>query len=199
MYTYRIEQAIRAATVLHYDQKRKGSMPYPYITHLLSVAFILQEYTDDEDILIASLLHDTLEDTDYTQIELESDFGQKVCNLVMTVSEPKELNGKKLTWVEKKQAYADQLNKGPKEAVMIAAVDKIHNFRSMVEEYYDKHELFLRDFGGHLKDRIEMYQIIANSINKRIDGPLLAEFNHVFEQFKEFIYAVQRNLKEHTK
>ena len=194
MYTYRIEQAIRAASVLHYTQKRKGSMPYPYITHLLSVAFILQEYTDDEDVIIASLLHDTLEDTDYTEEELESDFGARVCELVKTVTEPTELKGKKLTWREKKQSYADQLKKGPKEAVMIAAVDKIHNFRSMVEEYYDKHELFLQDFGKHLNDRIDSYQIIANSINKRIDGPLLSEFNHVFEQFREFIYAVQKNL-----
>jgi len=169
-------------------------MPYPYITHLLSVAFILQEYTDDEDVIIASLLHDTLEDTDYTEEELESDFGARVCELVKTVTEPTELKGKKLTWREKKQSYADQLKKGPKEAVMIAAVDKIHNFRSMVEEYYDKHELFLQDFGKHLNDRIDSYQIIANSINKRIDGPLLSEFNHVFEQFREFIYAVQKNL-----
>lgn len=199
MYTYRIEQAIRAAAVLHYEQKRKGSMPYPYITHLLSVAFILQEYTDDEDVIIASLLHDTLEDTDYTQKELESDFGPIVCELVKTVTEPKEIKGKKLTWIEKKQAYADQLKKGPREAVLIAAVDKIHNFRSMVEEYFDKHELFMQDFGGKLSDRLEMYQIIANNINKRIEGPLLAEFNHVFDQFKEFIYTVQKNVNIHLK
>ncbi len=192
MYTYRIEQAIRAAAVLHYEQKRKGSMPYPYITHLLSVAFILQDYIDDEETIIAALLHDTLEDTDYTEKELESDFGPIVCELVKTVTEPKELNGKKLTWIEKKQAYADQLKKGPKEAVFIAAVDKIHNFRSMVEEYYDKHELFLQDFGNQLDDRIEMYQIIANVINKRIDGLLLAEFNNVFKQFKEFIYEIKK-------
>lgn len=199
MYTYRIEQAIRAATVLHYEQKRRGPMPYPYITHLLSVAFILQEYTDDEEVLIAALLHDTLEDTDYTAEELESDFGKRACELVKTVTEPKKLKGKELSWVEKKQQYTSQLNKGAKEAVMIAAVDKIHNFRSLVEEYYDKHELFLRDFGKNLSDRIEMYQIIANSINKRLDGPLLAEFNHVFEQYKEFIYAVQQNLKNNFK
>ncbi|MFN3188625.1 MAG: HD domain-containing protein [Candidatus Paceibacteria bacterium] len=199
MYTYRIEQAIRAAAVLHYEQKRKGSMPYPYITHLLSVAFILQEYTDDEDVLIASLLHDTLEDTDYTEEELKSDFGERVCELVKTVTEPTEIRGKKLTWMEKKQTYANQLTKGSKEAAMIAAVDKIHNFRSMVEEYYDNHELFLKDFGKNLADRLEAYQIIANSINKRVDGPLLAEFNYVFEQFKEFIYAVQKKVKTNLK
>jgi len=194
MYTYRIEQAIRAATILHHEQQRKGLMPYPYVTHLLSVAFILQEYTNDEEVIIAGLLHDTLEDTDYTEAELTEDFGERVCTMVKTVTEPTEIHGRKATWVEKKQHYAQQLKNGPKEAVIIAAVDKIHNFRSMVEEYYDDHVRFLQDFGRHLDERIDEYQSIANIINTRIDGPLLAEFNHVFEQYREFIYSTQQKL-----
>jgi (p)ppGpp synthase/HD superfamily hydrolase len=192
MYSYRIEQAIRAAAVLHVGQLRKGSMPYPYVTHLLSVAFILQEYTNDEDVLIAGLLHDTLEDTDYSEDELKNDFGERVCMLVKTVTEPSEVKGQKLTWKERKQHYMSQLEKGPKEAAMIAAVDKIHNFRSIVEEYYNNHALFLRDFGNDVDEKIEMYQCIANCINKKIDGSLLAEFNHVFKQYKEFIYEIKK-------
>jgi (p)ppGpp synthase/HD superfamily hydrolase len=194
MYSYRIEQAIRAAAILHYDQQRKGSMTYPYITHLLSVAFILQEYSTDEDVIIAALLHDTLEDTDYTSEELTADFGERVCQFVTTVSEPTEENRRRLNWMERKQRYAEQLKTGPLEAVQIAAVDKIHNFRSMIEEYYDDPLRFLQDFGKNLDDRLEAYQIIANAINKRIDGPLLAEFNYVFEQYKEFIYNTKQNI-----
>lgn len=194
MYSYRIEQAIRAAAILHHDQLRKGSLPYPYITHLLSVAFIIQEYTTDEEVVIAALLHDTLEDTDYTSEELIADFGERVCLLVTTVTEPTEKNGKRLTWVEKKLAYAEQLKKGPEEAVTIAAVDKIHNFRSMIEEYHDNHLRFMQDFGKNLDERLEVYQAIANSINKRLDGPLLAEFNYIFEQYKEFIYTIQQKI-----
>ena len=52
MYSYRVEQAIRAAAVLHQSQLRKGSMPFPYITHLVATAFTLMEYTDDEDVII---------------------------------------------------------------------------------------------------------------------------------------------------
>ena len=78
MYSYRIEQALRAITILHKDQVRKGAMSIPYISHLFAVALIVSEYTKDEDTLIGALLHDTLEDTDYTGEELEQDFGGKV-------------------------------------------------------------------------------------------------------------------------
>ncbi len=193
MYSYRIEQAIRAAAVLHRDQERKGSMPYPYITHLMSVAFILHDYTDNEDVIVAALLHDTVEDTDYTLDELEEDFGGTVRELVETLSEPTHDGDRKMTWSEKKKAYAVQLKKGPKDAIMIAAADKAHNFRTIVEEYYEAPSRFLQDFGKNLTERLEVYQTLANVINNRLEGPLLNEFNHVFESYKEFIYAVQKS------
>lgn len=193
MYSYRIEQAIRAAAVLHREQNRKGSMPFPYVTHLFSVATMLPDYTTDEDVIVAALLHDTIEDTDYTLAELEEDFGGRVREIVDTLSEPKEVNGVKLSWSERKKTYAKQLKNGPKEAVLIAAVDKIHNFRTSVEEYYDEHNRFLTDFGKNLDERIEVYQIIANVINNRLEGAILNEFNHVFEEYKNFIYAIKKD------
>ena len=75
MYSYRVEQAIRAAAILHKNQLRKGSAPLPYITHLVAVAMIAGDYTDNEDVIVGALLHDTLEDTDYTSTELQEDFG----------------------------------------------------------------------------------------------------------------------------
>lgn len=191
MYSYRIEQAIRAAAVLHKDQLRKGSMPFPYITHLTAVALTLLDYTDDEDVVIAAFLHDTLEDTDYTVDELEEDFGGRVRELVETVSEPASTQEAKLTWSEKKNAYAKQLKKGPKEAALIAAVDKMHNFRTMVEDYIDAPERFIQDFGSNFDERLEVYQNIANVINNRLDGPVLAEFNHVFDEYRNFLNTLK--------
>lgn len=193
MYSYRIEQAIRAAAVLHKDLTRKGSMPFPYVTHLFSVAMILTDYTDNEDIIIAALLHDTIEDTDYTLDELQEDFGGTVREIVATLTEPKFHNERKLSWVEAKEYYAKQLKAGPMAAVMVAAADKVHNFRSIVEEYFDDHNRFMQDFGKQLDDRLNVYQKIANVINHRLDGPLLSEFNYVFEEYKNFIYDIQKN------
>ena len=111
MYTYRIEQALRAITILHKDQVRKGSMPIPYVSHLFAVAMIAVDYINDEDILIAALLHDTLEDTDYMPDELEKDFGGKVREIVEALTEPQNTDKKEYSWKEAKEKYAKQLRK----------------------------------------------------------------------------------------
>ncbi|MFT7644400.1 MAG: (p)ppGpp synthase/HD superfamily hydrolase [Candidatus Paceibacteria bacterium] len=194
MYTYKLEQAIKAAGILHQDQLRKGSVPLPYITHLMAVMLILRDYTSEEDTLVAALLHDTLEDTDYTAEELKVDFGENVAVLVQTLTEPKVRNGVEVPWLEKKKEYAKQLRKGRIEAVMIAAADKAHNFRSLVEEYYEDHNRFLQDFGPHLSDRLEAYQTISNAINSRLPDGIVHEFNNTFQEYKNFIYDVQKSL-----
>lgn len=193
MYSYRIEQAIRAATILHKDQVRLGSVPLPYVSHLFAVTMILSDYTDDEDVIIAGLLHDTLEDTDYTFTELSEDFGAVVAGYVEAITEPQETKGRPSTWLEKKEAYIAKLGKAPQEALLIAAADKIHNLRSLVDEYYDHHDRFVRDFGDNLNDRIKTYQAIANVINRNLQNDILKEFNHVFNQYKDFIAAVQES------
>jgi len=191
MYTHKIEQAIKAAALLHGDQLRKGSVPLPYVTHLVAVMMILRDYTNEEDILVAALLHDTLEDTDYTEKELEEDFGKKVMKLVKTVSEPERNGEHKLNWLQSRKQYATQLKNGPVEAVMIAAADKIHNFRSVIDEYYEDHDRFLVDFGPRTEDRIDAYQTISNAINNRLKDGIVHEFNHTFAEYKKFIFNVQ--------
>jgi len=191
MYTFKIEQAIKAAALLHQDHLRKGSVPLPYITHLMAVMMIVRDYTSNEDTIIAALLHDTLEDTDYTADELREDFGEKVATLVKTLSEPKSDESNKISWLNRKKIYAKQLRNGPIEAVMIAAADKAHNFRSVVDEYNENHRLFLQDFGTNLEERLEAYQWISNAINNRLQDGIVHEFNHTFKAYKKFILDVQ--------
>ncbi len=191
MYSYRVEQAIRAASVLHKDQLRKGSMPFPYVTHLMAVAFTLLDYTHDEDVIISALLHDTIEDTDYTIDELQEDFGGKVREIVEAVTEPKTLNGKKLSWYERKQAYARQLKKAPTDALLVAAADKIHNFRTVVEDYTEDYDRYVQDFGKNFDERLEIFDEISQILNKRLDSPIKDEFNHVHAEFKQFLYRIK--------
>lgn len=193
MYSYKVEQAIRAATVLHQDQLRMGSLPLPYISHLIAVVLILSDYTDDEDTIVAAFLHDTLEDTDYTLDELREDFGGPVSELVLTLTEPKMAGTIKLSWLDRKKAYAKQLKEGSQEALMIAAADKAHNFRTVVEEYTDNHKRFLQDFGPRSEDRLEAYQIIANVINSRLKSDIVHEFNHTYNQYKQFLIDVEKS------
>jgi (p)ppGpp synthase/HD superfamily hydrolase len=193
MYTFKVEQAIQAAAVLHQDHQRKGVVPIPYMTHLVAVTMILRDYTSDENTLVAALLHDTLEDTDYTAAEMQDDFGEEVTTIVQTLTEPTHDNERKLAWLETKKRYANQVRKGPIEAVMIAAADKAHNFRSTIDEYHDEPNRFMQDFGKNLDERHEAYQDIANAINNRLKDGIVHEFNHTFEAYKQFIFDVQAN------
>jgi (p)ppGpp synthase/HD superfamily hydrolase len=196
LYSYRIEQAIRAATILHKDQVRKGSAPLPYVSHLVATAFLVADYYPEEDAIIAALLHDTLEDTDYTPRELEDDFGGVVREIVETVSEPQTTEVRPYTWIERKEIYIKQLKAGSEVACIVAAADKIHNLRSIVEDYYEDHRRFIADFGGSLEKRVEVYQKISNVLNQKVQNPILSEFNHVFEEYKNFVYAVKKASEE---
>lgn len=192
MYSYRIEQAIRAAALLHEGQKRRGRVPLPHVTHLAAVAWIVSDYTDSEDAIVSAWLHDILEDTDYTKEELAEDFGLEVLKIVETVTEPKEKDGKKLSWIERKIAYNEQLKIGPDESLIIAAADKIHNMRSIVEEYHDNQRAFLKDFPGDLDERALRYQNLSNTLNRRLANDIIAEFNHVYSEYKNFLGHVSK-------
>jgi (p)ppGpp synthase/HD superfamily hydrolase len=193
IYSYRVEQAIRAATILHKDQVRKGSAPLPYISHVFATAFIVSDYTDDEDTVIAALLHDTIEDTDYTADEIFEDFGGRIRELVLTLTEPVSNSGEPLSWKERKDIYLKQIKQGDPAARLVATADKMHNFRSIVEEYYDDHGRFLADFGGSIDKRIAHYDQFHATLNEFTDNPALDEFNHVFSEFKQFIHAVKKS------
>lgn len=191
-YSYRIEQAIRAATILHTGQVRRGAIPYPYCTHLFAVALIVSDYTNDEDAFIGALLHDALEDTDYTEDELREDFGEEVAKIVKAVSEPKEIDGISASWQDRKKAYATQLKTAPEASLIIAAADKIHNMRTTIEAYWNDHQGFANDFGGTLQERALMYQDVSNTLNKRLVNDIVSEFNHVYTEYKDFIAAVEQ-------
>ncbi len=188
MYSYRIEKAIRAASVLHQGQVRKGEAHLPYITHVFAVAMIVADYSAEENVIIAALLHDTLEDTGYTAEELEEDFGKEVKELVETVSEHDDGQ----SWLANRRQYVKQVKKGLLEAVIIAAADKIHNMRSLVDEYYNDHARYMKDFGQQLEERVLVYQDLSNVINSRLKSDIVHEFNHVFSEYKNFIADVKK-------
>lgn len=200
MYSYNIEQAIRAATVLHNGQTRKGKSPYPYISHLIAVAFILRDYTNDEDIIVAALLHDTLEDTDYSPEELETDFGKKVRTIVEGVTDVQKHERSQYTWKERQEQYFKAVSLAPLESLYISAADKIHNMRSIVEEYNDDTEAFGRQFGTSFDDVAAKYDKLKVLLHDRLKNDIMNEFDHVHALFAAFIQnAKATHEKNHKK
>ena len=91
----------------------------PYVSHVFSVFQLVSDYTEDEVTRIAALLHDTLEDTDYTVTALEEDFGAAVAAVVLALSEDKSIDD----WKQRKEQYLRGLEKGGEAAWLISAAD----------------------------------------------------------------------------
>lgn len=125
----KIFEALRYAIVKHKDQHRKSSegKQIPYIVHPLEVCSILHECgVRDEDILVAAILHDTLEDTEATSESLHQHFGPRVRYIVEELTDDKNLS--------KKEQKLAQEAKAPylcKEAKLIKAADKTSNVRDI--------------------------------------------------------------------
>jgi guanosine-3',5'-bis(diphosphate) 3'-pyrophosphohydrolase len=80
------------AAVKHNGQLRKNANNEPYINHPLQVAnFILDSGVDDPVTLCAAVLHDTLEDTETTEEEIKTLFGEEVLKIVEECSDDKNL------------------------------------------------------------------------------------------------------------
>ncbi len=123
-------QAISFAAKKHKRQKRKGADEEPYVNHVLEVANLLANVgkVDDFDVLIAAVLHDTVEDTATTEAEIEGKFGAKVSKMVMEVTDDKSLPK-----AERKQLqieHAPHLSNGAK---LIKLGDKISNIRDVTD------------------------------------------------------------------
>ena len=83
-FTIKVTSAIRQAAIWHRGQIRKDFEETPYIAHPFSVMLTLLEYTNDEDILIASLFHDVLEDVSLELAEIiEKEYGHNVIKIVL--------------------------------------------------------------------------------------------------------------------
>ena len=93
----RILQAAHFAAIKHAGQRRRGAQASPYINHPIEVALHLSAVgqVEDEDILIAALLHDTIEDTDTSREEITGEFGERVAFLVTECTDDKSLPNRK--------------------------------------------------------------------------------------------------------
>ena len=109
-----VEKAIEMAVQAHANQKRKGT-DQPYIVHPLSVGMLLMKHGYPEHLVIAGLLHDTLEDTDLTEEEIRRVFGDPVAELVRGCSEP----DKSLPWEERKKHTLSYLQTAPMKCALL--------------------------------------------------------------------------------
>jgi (p)ppGpp synthase/HD superfamily hydrolase len=114
----------------HVGQRRKGEAAEPVVNHLAEVADLVARATDgaDVDLVVAAVLHDTVEDTATTFEELAGRFGARVASLVAEVTDDKTL-----PLAERKRLQVENAAHASHGAKVIKIADKTSNLRAMAE------------------------------------------------------------------
>ncbi|RPJ70001.1 MAG: HD domain-containing protein [Acidobacteria bacterium] len=159
----RIRRALDIASIAHDGTVRKGT-PIPYIEHPVAVARILERHGYGEDLVVAGLLHDTVEDTKYGSAPVQArlseeagagrlpcpadpmefraaflrflsdEFGRDVFRLILAVSETKNDGSVPRDWLERKREQLDKLATAAPDEAALKAADALHNIESTVVE-----------------------------------------------------------------
>ncbi|MEU2286185.1 bifunctional (p)ppGpp synthetase/guanosine-3',5'-bis(diphosphate) 3'-pyrophosphohydrolase [Streptomyces sp. NPDC013178] len=149
-----IERAYQVAERWHRGQKRKSGDPY--ITHPLAVTTILAELGMDPATLMAGLLHDTVEDTEYGLDDLRRDFGDVVALLVDGVTKLDKVKFGEAAQAETVRKMVVAMAKDPR-VLVIKLADRLHNMRTMRYLKREKQEKKARE-------TLEIYAPLAHRL-----------------------------------
>ncbi|MEJ8668552.1 MULTISPECIES: GTP pyrophosphokinase [unclassified Streptomyces] len=149
-----IEKAYQVAERWHRGQKRKSGDPY--ITHPLAVTTILAELGMDPATLMAGLLHDTVEDTEYGLDQLRRDFGDSVALLVDGVTKLDKVKFGEAAQAETVRKMVVAMAKDPR-VLVIKLADRLHNMRTMRYLKREKQEKKARE-------TLEIYAPLAHRL-----------------------------------
>jgi predicted Zn-ribbon and HTH transcriptional regulator len=178
VYTNKIKKAIRFSIETHevdQKQKRKGK-DIAYVTHPLTVGMILSLAGVDEDTVIAGILHDTIEDSTtekkVTKEILEEQFGSKVAELVLSVTE----QNKEISWEERKIEALKHIDNFSNNSVLVKSGDVISNSTELIDDYEIENEVVFERFNAP-KDKILMssLRVINRLVTKWPESPLASD------------------------
>ncbi len=156
-----LQRAFAFASEAHVGQKRNSGQPY--ITHPVSVAYILASLKMDMDVIVAGLLHDTVEDTGITLEDIEKNFGSEVAQLVDGVTKLSRLE-----YRSKEERQVENLRKmllamaRDIRVIIIKLADRLHNMRTLqYQQEYKQREVALEtlEIYAPLAHRLGIYRL----------------------------------------
>ena len=161
------DKAVKFATEAHSGTERRGK-GYPYIIHPMEAASIVAIITNDPEILVAALLHDTVEDTEVSLEQIKELFGERVATLVKNETAPLS---DEMPWRDKKEAQLAQLAAAPYDSKVVALGDKLSNMRGIALDYLQKGDEVWRLFHAPngKKDVEWYYRSLAEALSELSD------------------------------
>jgi (p)ppGpp synthase/HD superfamily hydrolase len=179
----RFERALLFATRKHAGQTRKGTT-VPYVAHLLSVAGLVLEAGGDEDLAIAALLHDVVEDCGGAPMlrEIRRRFGQRVAQVVDGCTDT-DLDPKP-PWRQRKQDYLKHLRTADADVRLVSAADKLHNTRSVLTDYRRIGEQVWERFQGKRDGTLWYYRALVDEFKRKKTNRLIPELERVVSELE---------------
>ncbi|MFX1499572.1 MAG: HD domain-containing protein [Promethearchaeota archaeon] len=159
---------------IKYGNLRRKSKEIPYVVHPIRITAILQAADfnefDHEDLMIAALFHDLLEDTDTDLNEIENHFGKKIGKIVVELTKPEGAKGRK------KDNWLENFVNNSKEAKIIKLADRIDNILDMQDiwdiekqrSYLDQAKIILKSCGDANKQLAQKLDDLIEQISGNI-------------------------------
>ena len=170
----RFLRAFNFAAEKHAGQTRKAST-IPYIAHLMGVASVVLEFGGDEDLAIAALLHDVVEDCGGAPMlkEVRRRFGSRVAKIVDGCTDSDTYP--KPPWRERKEAYIRHLHSADAETRLVSAADKLNNVRSILSDHRSVGESVWARFKGGREGTLWYYHALVEEFLRGKPSRLIRE------------------------
>lgn len=174
----RFNQALLFASKMHAQQTKKGT-GVPYIAHLLGVVSLVLEAGGDEDLAIAALLHDVVEDCGGLPVlgKVRRRFGERVARIVDGCTD--SYTDPKPPWRERKQQYLRKLHDEDDDTRLVSAADKLYNARSLLSDYRYLGESIWERFTGKRAGTLWYYRALVEEFRQHAPNRLTQELERV--------------------
>lgn len=164
--------------------KRKGK-DIPYIVHVLSVGLILSLVTDDDNIIAAGILHDTIEDCKpeglVTKEIIEAKFNSSIARMVNDVTE----QDKSLPWFERKMAALKHIKYMQHDSQLVKSADVLHNLTELVQDLEKDGDKVWERFNASKADTIKRYNVLIPELKGTWpDNPLIKDLISAHQELK---------------
>jgi GTP pyrophosphokinase len=188
----RFEDALQYAARLHASQTRKGT-DTPYIAHLLAVTAIVLEHGGDEDEAIAALLHDAAEDQGgcATLEAIRARYGDRVAGIVEACTDSFETPQR--PWIERKTDYISHLRHAPVSVRLVAAADKLHNARTVLNDFRVVGDDLWQRFTGGKERTLWFYRQVATALQAGA-RPGEAPLRALIDELDEVVTTLEREV-----
>lgn len=192
----RFERALVFAAQQHNGQRRKGSN-VPYVGHLLGVASLVLEAGGDEDLAIAALLHDVVEDCGGLPMlkEVRRRFGKRVAHIVDGCTDAYE--EPKPEWRFRKGKYLKRLRTEDSEVRLVSCADKLYNARAILRDYREVGESIWERFRGKRDGTLWYYRALADEFQRGRPNRLVNELEGTVRLLEKEAALPKRRSRKH--